>query len=285
MTSVADILDAIPDAFLPQLLRGQLAEAEHLARYWWISQRVSGMRVLDAGCGIGHGSSLLAAAGAREVIGIDSESMLIEAAAGEVTEAVELRQMDAEHLAFPEGHFDIVVALGLLDQVADKQSVIDELLRVLSVDGDIVVSLAGKDGDAEIEAAHIATIMRASNCDVRVVYQRNWMTSAIFDEDLAASDDRRPLEHVTFRKLAAAAESSKVATLLWGSRGESPPAHPVCAITHAFAHKRWLARAAALEVRLAERVALEESLHQAKKERDELADRLIELEQRIARSN
>ncbi|HEY2630781.1 MAG TPA: class I SAM-dependent methyltransferase [Solirubrobacteraceae bacterium] len=285
MPSVAEILDAIPDAFLPQMLRGQLAEAEHFVRYRWIARQVSGKRVLDVGCGTGHGSLLLAQAGAQEVVGIDREPMLIEAAPTELAGAVELRHMEAERLDFPNDCFDVVVAFGLLHKIEDKPRVVNELLRVLSPDGEIAVSVGDEDGETEAETTRIAAMMRASERNVRVVYQRNWMTSAIIEEDIANSDHRQPLREIEVHKLAPAAESSGVAMLLWGTRGESRQVQTTCAITHAFAPKRWLERSAALEGAIAERVTLEEGLRRAESERDELADHLIELEQRIARAS
>jgi SAM-dependent methyltransferase len=44
----------------------------HLVVYEWIARRVGGLRVVDLACGEGYGSDVLAAAGARSVVGVDA---------------------------------------------------------------------------------------------------------------------------------------------------------------------------------------------------------------------
>jgi 2-polyprenyl-3-methyl-5-hydroxy-6-metoxy-1,4-benzoquinol methylase len=44
----------------------------HLVVYEWIARRVAGQRVVDMACGEGYGSDVLAAAGARSVVGVDA---------------------------------------------------------------------------------------------------------------------------------------------------------------------------------------------------------------------
>ena len=68
------------ERFDPDLMGGSLLEAEHLARYRWAGALVEGKRVLDAGCGTGYGSELLASQGAAEVVGVDVDADAIEAA-------------------------------------------------------------------------------------------------------------------------------------------------------------------------------------------------------------
>jgi SAM-dependent methyltransferase len=50
--------------------------ADHVWRYRFAAERLAGKRVLDAGCGVGYGASLLAAAGcAVKAVDIDAESV------------------------------------------------------------------------------------------------------------------------------------------------------------------------------------------------------------------
>lgn len=51
--------------------------ADHRHRYEWVSQFVPGKMVLDAACGCGYGSALLADAGAR-VVGVDKSQEAID---------------------------------------------------------------------------------------------------------------------------------------------------------------------------------------------------------------
>lgn len=48
--------------------------ADHLARYVFASEFVNGKSVVDAGTGFGYGAAILAASGARQVVGVDIDS-------------------------------------------------------------------------------------------------------------------------------------------------------------------------------------------------------------------
>ena len=64
------------ERFLPQECRGEMA-AEHYQRYRLAAQLVKGKKVLDAACGEGYGSSLLAEE-AEEVTGLDIDKEAVE---------------------------------------------------------------------------------------------------------------------------------------------------------------------------------------------------------------
>lgn len=49
---------------------------DHLARYRWVAERLAGLRVIDAACGCGYGSAVLADAGCL-VIGLDNSAEAI----------------------------------------------------------------------------------------------------------------------------------------------------------------------------------------------------------------
>jgi ubiquinone/menaquinone biosynthesis C-methylase UbiE len=67
----------------------------------------------------------------------ESAEMLVEATrrALALDQDVRLAQMDAEHLAFPSGHFDTVVATLVLCSVIDQQQALRELWRALHKPG------------------------------------------------------------------------------------------------------------------------------------------------------
>jgi SAM-dependent methyltransferase len=287
MRQPMDMLDEMPDAFLPQLMRGQLIEAEHCARYWWLAQAVAGKRVLDAGCGTAHGSQLLAEAGASEVVGLDHAAALLEAAQID-QQAVELVEGDACALGFQQGRFEVVVAFGLLEQVADPQLALSELLRVLSDDGLIAVSVPpasrhdpmADEGQASIWGrAPLARTIEAGiaqGCRRHaVLQQRNWLSSAILDDAACAAADGRPLESIQLRKVVSPATQSELVTLILGSRSELPAMRGTAVITHEFAQRRWLERSAALEAQIAAQAGLAAKLKDTLSERDELARRLL----------
>lgn len=79
--------------------------------------------VLDVGCGSGRNSALFAEEGARRVVGIDFSAPMLELAreytrAKHVADRCEFIQADFLDYSF-QGTFDVVVALGVFDYVAD----------------------------------------------------------------------------------------------------------------------------------------------------------------------
>lgn len=99
-------------------------------------------RVLEVG--VGTGLSLPDYATHLQVTGIDySEDMLVRArervAAQKLRHVVELRQMDARHLDFPDGHFDWVVAMYLVSVVPDPEQVMAEIARVCKPGGQVII--------------------------------------------------------------------------------------------------------------------------------------------------
>ena len=87
--------------------------------------------VLDVGCGSGRNSALFAEQGARRVVGIDFSAPMLELAreytrAKQVAERCEFIQADFLDYPFQET-FDIVVALGVFDYVADPVRVLKRM--------------------------------------------------------------------------------------------------------------------------------------------------------------
>ncbi len=87
--------------------------------------------VLDVGCGSGRNSALFAEQGARRVVGIDFSSPMLELAreytrANNVADRCEFIQADFLEYSFHET-FDVVVALGVFDYVADPVRVLKRM--------------------------------------------------------------------------------------------------------------------------------------------------------------
>ena len=97
--------------------------------------------VLDVGCGSGRNSALFADLGARRVVGIDFSGPMLELAreyarAAGVAEQCEFIQADFLDYPFTET-FDVVVALGVFDYVADP---VRALKRMTELANDKVVA-------------------------------------------------------------------------------------------------------------------------------------------------
>lgn len=105
--------------------------------------------VLDAGCGTGNYAVALAQAGFC-VIGVDFVMGMLTKARGKVTDdlarRINLRQADLNcPLAFPDGYFDHVISISVLQAVADPAFTLRELYRVLKPRGTLILSLPRRD--------------------------------------------------------------------------------------------------------------------------------------------
>lgn len=101
----------------------------------------SGLDVLDGGCGEGYMSRFLLARGAR-VVGIDTSDSLIQAATTHsAAQSPNLTHYVASLEGIPEesARFDVAVCNHVLSDVADPQSALREIGRVLRPGGRLVV--------------------------------------------------------------------------------------------------------------------------------------------------
>src|SRR5262249_48873148 len=110
------------------------------------AERIGG-RILEVG--VGTGISLPDYSRANRLYGIDISEPMLRKAQERVDELgltnVEgLSVMDAEHLAFPDGSFDVVVAQYVITTVPNPEATLDEFARVLHPGGETgVVSRIG----------------------------------------------------------------------------------------------------------------------------------------------
>ena len=100
-----------------------------------------GDRVLEVG--VGTGLSLPVYPPGAEVIGIDISEPMLERARARLDalerEDVFLQRMDARAMAYPDGHFDRLLAPYVISVVADPAKVLHEMVRVCRPGGTIIV--------------------------------------------------------------------------------------------------------------------------------------------------
>jgi len=114
---------------------------------------LAGKRALDIGCGTGRWTEVLAARGAN-VVGVDkSEPMLAEARRRRPGR--DFRLMDATQLEFPDGTFDLVTAVTVVQHLApdDQERAAAEIARVVRSGGHVLaVDRTGR--PSSFSAAH-----------------------------------------------------------------------------------------------------------------------------------
>lgn len=109
----------------------------HLGRDPLAPSPLSGVRIVDVGCGGGLIAEPLARLGA-EVVGIDAAERNVKTAAAHAAETgvtVDYRATTAEDLAASGETFDVVLALEIVEHVADVDLFIDSLVRLVRPGG------------------------------------------------------------------------------------------------------------------------------------------------------
>lgn len=117
-------------------------ENEHRHRYKMASEYIVGKYVLDAACGSGYGTKILAEA-AKTVIGIDYDADLVEYCKNNNEKKnVIFRQMSVVKLDFPDNYFDAVVSFETIEHISPEQQpiFIKEIKRVLKPEGLLFIS-------------------------------------------------------------------------------------------------------------------------------------------------
>jgi SAM-dependent methyltransferase len=221
-------LEATGERLIPEAYPGELVLAEHLARYVLAARLVGGLRVLDAACGEGYGCSMLMAAGARSVIGVDIDDETVDHARRR--HGVDARVADIAELPIDDGEIDLVVSFETIEHVAEPERALDEFRRVLAPGGVLVISTPNPGEYLEPNPFHVRELapeeflgaLDARFAVVRPLYQQNFLTSAILDaDDLLQGDGASPIA-LDARKIAGVAPGRELYTLAICTHGESP---------------------------------------------------------------
>lgn len=135
-------VEAIDDYYeqLWERLPGELESPDfELRRHFLLSEVKGGERALDLGCGTGTFTAQLASAAAR-AIGVDvAQGALSRARAAHPELDFRLVPIDGP-LPFADGEFELVWASEVLEHVADTQSFLLEVRRVLAPQGRLLLT-------------------------------------------------------------------------------------------------------------------------------------------------
>jgi ubiquinone/menaquinone biosynthesis C-methylase UbiE len=116
----------------------------HQAFYQFAAEQIDGGSVLDAGCGTGFGTELLAQR-ADHAIGIDLKQKLLRYG-GDLygRSGLDFMGMDAGKIGFGDESFDVIVADELIEHLPDHLPFMDEAVRVLKPDGKFVCATVNR---------------------------------------------------------------------------------------------------------------------------------------------
>lgn len=137
--------DNTGERFLPGKCGGEIA-IEHYQRYRFAMQMVKGKKVLDAACGEGYGSQLLAREADR-VTGLDLNEKVVEQARQKYgNDRLLFRVGSIEALPFEDQCFDVVVSCETIEHVEEEiqNRFLKEIRRVLKRDGILIMSTPNK---------------------------------------------------------------------------------------------------------------------------------------------
>lgn len=134
------VLEFTGERFTPECVRE--IWYEHLHRYAFACRFAGGARVLDAACGEGYGSALLAER-AASVVGVDLAADAVEHARGRYGSEPRLRFECADVTALdhlPDHSFDLIVSFETLEHVEAQERMLDGFRRLLTPRGLLLIS-------------------------------------------------------------------------------------------------------------------------------------------------
>ena len=160
---MSDTLEFTGERFTPECERE--IWYEHYHRYALATRWCVDTRTLDAACGEGYGSAMLAQV-AASVEGVDISPQAIEHARERYgyLPNVEFRVADCTALPFGDQEFDRVVSFETLEHLAEHDSLLAEFRRVLKPDGCLILSSPDKatysDGQDTVNEYHVKELYR-----------------------------------------------------------------------------------------------------------------------------
>lgn len=124
------------------------------AMYRFCLPYIQNRKVLEVGCGTGHGSAVLAES-AAEVLGIDSDALTVqEAREGFSTDKLRFETMDGCALDLADGSFDAAVSMLVIEHIKDYRCFIAETARVLKPNGMYLLGALNRRTSLEDDAYH-----------------------------------------------------------------------------------------------------------------------------------
>ena len=166
--SAASSLTFTGERFLPEV-RGAIWY-EHWHRYAAVAPFAAGKRVLDAACGEGYGSYVLAQF-ATTVTGVDVSADTIAHAGARYARAnLAFAAGSVTHLPLPAASVDLIVSFETIEHLSEQREMLAEFRRVLADDGVLVISSPNRpvynEGGGSENHYHVRELDRAELRDL-----------------------------------------------------------------------------------------------------------------------
>jgi O-antigen biosynthesis protein len=289
------ITEQSPERATPEEMAGRLMESEHRGRYLWAAQLGAGETVLDAGCGAGYGTAILADAGARRAVGVDISPEAIEQASTSAgSSSVEFSLGDLQQLPFADATFGLAVCFEAIEHIEGQARAISELRRVLRPDGVLAISSPNRNvyppGNPhhthEFTPDELEQALLKEFANVSLYRQSPWLAAAILaDAESRAVGSSAELLLRTI-KIAPVEPGDEVFTIALASNGDLPAPEALALMGEPFEVRWWEARVsqatAERDQAIAERDrAIGERAH-AIGEREELGRAVLDVDTELA---
>ena len=140
---MSDSLEFTGERFTPECVRE--IWYEHFHRYALAARWCAGQRTLDAACGEGYGSAILAeTASAVEAVDISADAVAHASNRYGNKNNLNYQVANCTSLPFAENQFDRVVSFETLEHLAEQDELLAEFRRVLTPDGVLILSSPDK---------------------------------------------------------------------------------------------------------------------------------------------
>ncbi len=134
-------MNSVPERLLPGTTDWSLSGHQHLQRYEFATRWAAERDVLDWACGGGFGSYVLAASGARQVLGADiAEDALAYARSHYQRGNLTFASADALQAPPAKAAFDLVVSFETIEHVREPSRFIDNIAASLRPGGRLLLS-------------------------------------------------------------------------------------------------------------------------------------------------
>lgn len=189
------LIEFTGERFIPGVA-GEI-EFEHVHRYAFACRHAAGKRVLDAACGEGYGSALLARSAAT-VAGVDIDAATLAHAAARYASVpnVAFHRASVATLPFADASFDLIASFETIEhlEAADQPRMLAEFARVLAPRGLLILSApnrveySDKRGYAnpfhrhEHDRAELDGLLVTHFAARRYYHQRVWLGSTLWRE-------------------------------------------------------------------------------------------------------